>query len=206
MIVTFEGFSPTHDFFDYTGYSMKGVVVDGTAMPITDATIYLWDAGGGLLRTEKSNPKGEFAFERLHASKYCFHAVTYKLKSDDICVTLGPDKVTIKNIVLAERQKHDLPQAAPPSRYKEYVVLGSVVDTQNRPVEGAQVTLVDPETNFKAGSVTTDSKGGFIFSHVIASKYCLQARKGEMSSDPLEVSVTSADVAHADLVMMKVRK
>jgi hypothetical protein len=41
---------------------------------------------------------------------------------------------------------------------------------------------------------------------VIASKYCLQARKGEMSSDPLEVSVTSADVAHADLVMMKVRK
>lgn len=74
--------------------------------------------------------------------------------------------------------------AAPPGPFQRYSVSGIVVDVNNRPVDQAQVTLGDPETNYQAPSVMTNSQGQFIFPDVTASRYLIQAFRGNLKSDP----------------------
>jgi hypothetical protein len=79
--------------------------------------------------------------------------------------------------------------AAPPSRFQQYTISGFVVDQSNRRVGGAEVTLIDPETNFRAQPVMTNATGEFAISELTASTYLLQAMKGRLTSDPAQVAV-----------------
>ena len=91
--------------------------------------------------------------------------------------------------------------AASPGAYKHYSIKGQVLDAQGRAVEGAEVTSIDPDTNFKANPVRTDAKGEYTFADLTSSKCRLQARKGNLSSGAADVPVGSGKLTHVDLVM-----
>lgn len=92
-------------------------------------------------------------------------------------------------------------QAAPPSAFEHYSISGIVRNAKGKPVKGAEVTLADPETNFRAKPVMTNSNGEFMFTDLTASRYHLQATKGKLSSDATDVQVGSEKVTHQDLVV-----
>lgn len=92
-------------------------------------------------------------------------------------------------------------QAAPPSAFEQFTLTGVVLDGNGKPVKGAEVTLVDPDTNFKATPAKTDKKGVFTFSNLTNSSYRLQARKGDHQSDTVDVAIGSAKTVHKNLVL-----
>jgi hypothetical protein len=78
--------------------------------------------------------------------------------------------------------------AGPPSPYPHYSISSIVIDQSSKPVEGASVTVVDPETNFRTQAIT-NSRGQFIFPELAASTYRLQATKGTLTSSPVNVTL-----------------
>ena len=91
--------------------------------------------------------------------------------------------------------------ASPESPYQNYSIIGVVVDAKDRPVNGAEITLSDPDTQFKGNPTMTNSKGEFSFESLIASTYRMQARKGSLSSPMTEVRLGSEKVVHTKLVV-----
>lgn len=79
--------------------------------------------------------------------------------------------------------------AAPPSAFQHYSIDGIVLDQGGKAVEGAYVMLVDPETNYRAQPVVTNSRGQFTFPELTASTYRLQATKSNLRSNPMDVTV-----------------
>jgi hypothetical protein len=94
-----------------------------------------------------------------------------------------------------------LAQAAPPSKFEQFTLSGVVLDGKGKPVKNAEVTLVDPETNFKAAPVSTDKKGKFSFANLTASMYKLQATKGGHQSEAADVSIGAQKATVKNLVL-----
>jgi uncharacterized surface anchored protein len=92
-------------------------------------------------------------------------------------------------------------QAAPPSKFEQFTLSGVVLDEKGKPVKGAEVTLVDPETNFKASPASTDKAGKFTFANLTASKYKLQATKGGHQSEAADVSIGAQKATIKNLVL-----
>ncbi len=92
-------------------------------------------------------------------------------------------------------------QAAPPTSFEHHTLTGLVLDEKGKPVKGATVTLVDPDTNFKAPPVKTDKNGRFVFENLTTSSYKLQATQGDHKSDTADVAIGSESMVHKNLVL-----
>lgn len=146
--------------------TIAGIVHETDGTPIADAEVQLAPSG----RTGRTATNGHFILDSVPAGPQALVVRKLGYLPARAEIRVGPDSAVMLSIALVG-DAQALTEVRITGR-RQNLLRGTIVDAKDRPVSGAQVSLVG--TDLEA---TTDSTGGFIFREVPTGRFLLQARK-----------------------------